>query len=151
MKETVKDTEYPEKWTKSHFFQLTDKMFDAVATHDFTALQKLCDDDFGIVDINPEGGSEIIRNTEGWEEWFKGLFEKMAAMNAETWSIITDYNELVADKLAYAVVDFDQYFIHEGKTLKFGVLATIIWKKTDKDKWIESRYHSSLKQVEELS
>ena len=34
----------------------TMELFRCVAEHDFDALAALCDDDFGIVDLDPEGG-----------------------------------------------------------------------------------------------
>jgi hypothetical protein len=52
--------------------------------------------------------------------------------------------------MAYSVVDFDQYFVTPEQKLRFGVLATIIWKKTA-DGWKESRYHSSLKNVQPVT
>lgn len=147
---TLKKINYPEKWSQSRFFQMTKKMFECVATHNYEELSRLCDDDYGIIDINPEGGSEIMRDRLGWENWFKGLFVQLQKMEAETWSVITQYEEFTTSELSYSVVDFDQFFVHEGKTLKFDVIATIIWKKVGENHWQESRYHSSLKKVEEI-
>lgn len=40
------------------FFHETKTILDSVSKHDFDRLATMCDDDFGIVDINTEG----IRN-----------------------------------------------------------------------------------------
>ncbi|MCZ3388817.1 MAG: hypothetical protein LH645_06750 [Actinomycetia bacterium] len=40
--------------------------------HDFDTLTGLCDDDFGIVDIAPDGSGVPIRTRAGWEAWFCG-------------------------------------------------------------------------------
>ena len=125
------------------FFELTVAMLDCVAQHDFRKLAGICDDDFGIIDINTTGGSEVIRNREGWERWFTGLFAQLEAMQAQTWSEITRYEALSGTDMGYGVVDFEQVFIAGGKTLRFDVIATIIWKKTSQG-WKESRYHSSM-------
>ncbi|MCA1762906.1 MAG: nuclear transport factor 2 family protein [Flavobacteriales bacterium] len=131
------------------FFDLTADMLTCVSEHDFSKLAEICDDDFGIIDINPEGGSEIIRDRSGWENWFKGLFSELKKRNAQTWSEITNYEAIKSEKMGYGVVDFDQIFIDGEHRLKFSVIATIIWKKVD-GKWLESRYHSSLVKVNPL-
>lgn len=141
--------DYPQKWNEKPFFDLTVEILNDVRDHDYDHLSSICDDDFGIVDINAEGGSEIIRDREGWEKWFQGLFKQLDEMKAKTWSEITNYEALKREKLGYGVVDFDQYFIAGEQKLKFGVIATIIWKK-EGDKWLESRYHSSVKKIEPI-
>ena len=135
--------DYSEEWQNMPFFDLTFAMFDCVSTHDFSRLAQICDDDYGIIDINPEGGSEVIRDREGWENWFKSLFARLEQMNAETWSEITHYEYLKSDNMGYSVVNFDQILKVNDQTHRFAVLATIIWKKEGSE-WKESRYHSSL-------
>ncbi len=142
----VKDKKYTDK----PFYDLTEEMLSCVRDHNFERLASICDDDFGIIDINTEGGSEIIRDREGWEDWFKGLFERLDLMNARTWSEITGYEALQHETMGYSVVDFDQIFIAGDQKLKFKVIATIIWKK-DGDEWKESRYHSSLISVNPMN
>jgi ketosteroid isomerase-like protein len=139
---------YPEKWREMPFFDLTFAMFDCVSTHDFDRLASICDDDYGIIDINPEGGSEVIRDRKGWEHWFRSLFERLDQMHATTWSEITNYEALVKGEMGYSVVDFDQILMVGEKRHRFSVLATIIWKKTGNG-WKESRYHSSMLGVSE--
>ncbi|MFN5171185.1 MAG: nuclear transport factor 2 family protein [Cyclobacteriaceae bacterium] len=139
-------TTLPETITSKPFFGLTQEMLNCVRDFNFERLANICDDDFGIVDINTTGGSEIIRDRAGWEAWFTGLFAKLTEMNARTWSEITHYEVVTGEEMAYSVVDFDQVFVTPEQRLRFGVLATIIWKKTT-DGWKEARYHSSLKGV----
>ena len=141
--------DYPKEMVIKPFFKETWTILNCVHTHNFELLSSICDDDFGIIDINTEGGSEIIRNREGWENWFKSLFEKLDEMEAKTWSEITNYEALMSDEMGYGVVDFDQFFIHNGKALKFSVIATIIWKFFNGE-WKESRYHSSLIKIHEI-
>lgn len=140
--------EYAREMHAKPFFDLTVEMFRCVRDHDFDRLAVICDDDFGIIDINPEGGSEIIRDRTGWEAWFQGLFHKLTSMQATTWSEITHYEALQQQEMGYSVVDFDQMFLADGKKMRFSVIATIIWK-LDHDVWRESRYHSSLVKVVE--
>lgn len=118
-------------------------MLSSIRDHDFNSLAKRCDDDFGIIDINVKGGAEIIRDRVSWENWFKSLFRQLNEMHAITWSEITHYDALKHETMGYSVVDFDQYFIAGEQRLKFSVIATIIWKKGE-NQWLESRYHSSL-------
>lgn len=135
-----------EEMRNKPFYQLTEELFHCVSKHNFERLAQLCDDDFGIIDINTVGGSEIIRDRAGWEAWFSGLFAKLAEMKAETWSEITHYEAIAHADMGYGVVDFDQVFIAGDQKLRFSVIATIIWKKVG-DGWKESRYHSSLIKV----
>lgn len=130
------------------FYQETLTLFDSVAKHDFNTLADLCDDDFGIVDLNEEGKNEIIRTREAWENWFKTLFARLDNMQAETWTEVTNYEAVKEEKLGYSVVDFDQLFVVGGKRLRFSCITTIIWKKTNHG-WKEARYHSSLIGVKE--
>jgi len=139
---------YPDAMRAKPFFDLTAEMFRCVRDHDFDTLAGICDDDFGIIDINVEGGSQVIRDRAGWEQWFSGLFTQLKAMGATTWSEITKYEAVEGTDMGYSVVDFDQVFIGQGKRLRFSVLATIVWKRSG-DGWKEARYHSSLLKVVE--
>lgn len=141
---------YPESMATKPFFNLTLEMLDCVRDQNFERLSKICDDDFGIIDINTEGGSEIIRDRKGWEEWFLNLFEKLDAMHASTWSEITGYEAVQRQDMGFSVVDFDQMFVVGDKRLRFAVIATIVWKK-EPEGWKEARYHSSLVSVKDES
>lgn len=141
--------QYPYELKKKPFFNLTVEMLNCVRDHNFDRLAAICDDDFGIIDINTEGGSEVIRDRKGWEQWFQGLFQKLMAMEAQTWSEITNYEAFQKGEMGYGVVDFDQHFVVGGKKMVFAVIATIIWKK-ENGEWKESRYHSSMLNMKEV-
>jgi hypothetical protein len=125
------------------FYAETEQLFAHVRDHAFEPLAALCDDDFGIVDINAEGGTLVIRNRAEWEAWFRGLFSQLTALQAQTWSEITHYEAVQTAEMGYSVVDFDQLLVLPDKRLRFCCLSTIIWKKVG-DSWKEARYHSSL-------
>ncbi|MGB3779687.1 MAG: hypothetical protein WA960_15100 [Tunicatimonas sp.] len=140
------DITYPDAWHDKPFFALTLEMLNCVRDHNFSRLEQICDDDFGIVDIDTEGGSRIIRNQTEWAAWFTGLFQQLDGMKAVTWSEITGYEALKKQDMGYSVVDFDQLFVVGEKRMRFSVIAIIIWKRTG-DVWQESRYHGSLIRV----
>jgi hypothetical protein len=125
------------------FFAQTQQLFANVRDHNFDALAALCDDDFGIIDINAEGGTMVVRDRAGWEAWFRGLFAQLDTMQAQTWSEITNYEAVQTAEMGYSVVDFDQLLVLPGQRLRFSCLSTIIWKKVGEE-WKEARYHSSL-------
>jgi hypothetical protein len=140
---TAVATQTPVTMAAKPLYDLTVSLLGCVRDHDFTTLARLCDDDFGIVEITTTGGSLVIRDRAGWEDWFTGLFAQLAAAKASTWSEITGYEVRMGQDMAYSVVDFDQMFVTDQESLRFTVIATIIWKRVDGD-WKESRYHSSL-------
>jgi hypothetical protein len=148
MKAQYQTLEYPAEFREKPFFDLTEEMLGCVRDHNFDRLAEICDDDYGIIDINTEGGSEIIRDRKGWENWFQGLFKRLDDMNAQTWSEITNYEAFKRADMGYSVVDFDQVLKIGEKSMRFAVIATIIWKLEDGN-WRESRYHSSLVSVKE--
>ena len=128
------------------FYLQTVELLNCVRDHDFRRLSEICDDDFGIVDITTDGGSLVIRDRAGWENWFTGLFAQLDTMSARTWSDITGYEAVRLGDMGYSVVDFDQALVTETEHLRFSVVATVIWKRVD-GVWKESRYHSSLVRV----
>ena len=115
------------------FYGLTLELLDSVRDHDYARLAALCDDDFGIVDITTTGGSLVIRDRAGWEEWFTGLFAQLDALRRERGRRSPATRPSVSGDMGYSVVDFDQTFIAEDEKLRFGVIATIIWKRVDGD------------------
>ncbi len=141
---------YPNEWYDKPFFGLTREMLECVSQHNFNRLSQICDDDFGIIDINTEGGSEVIRDKEGWKDWFQTLFSTLKAMNAETWSEITRYESMLKTDMGMSVVDFDQMFVVGENRMRFSVIATIVWKLED-GTWKEARWHSSLLKVKNES
>jgi ketosteroid isomerase-like protein len=119
-----------------------------VSSHNFDALAQLCDDDFGIIDLGPDGQNVMIRNRAEWENWFRTLFTNLTAMQAQTYTDILDYKVLVGTDLAYSVVEFCQHLKMEDKHGKFYCVVTIIWKTVPEGGWKESRWHVSLLRTE---
>ncbi len=94
-------------------------MFHYVSTHNFNDLAELCGDDFGIVDLDPEGNNVMIRTRAEWENWFKTLFAQLDAMHAETFTDILDYKALQDGNLGYLVVEFCQHLKTADKHGRF--------------------------------
>jgi hypothetical protein len=126
------------------FYEQTVRLFSYVRDSNFDDLAQLCDDDFGIVDIDTDGGSKMIRNRQEWENWFRELFAKLAAMNARTDTEILKYDVMATSEMAYSVVEFCQRLYVNEKVGKFYCVVTIIWKKTQHQEWKEARWHASL-------
>ena len=123
------------------------ELFASVRDHDFETLAARCDDDFGIIDINTGGGSEIIRNRAEWENWFTNLFKQLDAMQAKTDTLIAKYDAVDWGDTGMSVVEFAQMLEFGGKTGRFNVIVTIVWKKVE-GRWVEARWHSSLVSTE---
>lgn len=130
-------------WADQPFFEQTCTLFRCVRDHDFDTLADLCDDDFGIVDLDPNGESVDIRTRAEWEAWFHHLFDQLGAMQATTDTEIQDYQALQASEMGYSVVRFCQLLRVGGQTHRFNCIVTIIWKYIE-DRWKESRWHVSL-------
>lgn len=129
------------------FYNETERLFHYVSTHNFKDLAELCDDDFGIVDLGPEGNNVMIRTRAEWENWFKTLFAQLDAMQAETFTDILDYKALQDGNLGYSVVEFCQHLKTADKHGRFYCVVTIIWKAVGSG-WKESRWHVSLLRTE---
>ncbi|MGB7979692.1 MAG: nuclear transport factor 2 family protein [Candidatus Nanopelagicales bacterium] len=126
------------------FFHETVALLRAVRDHDFDTLAGLCDDDFGIVDIAPDGSGVPIRTRPEWEAWFRdSLFPRLEAMGAATDSEILGYQALRRGDLGYGVLDFRQTLTVAGVVATFDCIATLIWKRTSSG-WVESRWHCSV-------
>jgi hypothetical protein len=121
----------------------TELLFTCVSNHDFDTLAQLCDDDFGIIDLDTNGKNVLIHDRAGWENWFHSLFARLTEMDAKTYTEIRNYEVLAHDTMAYSVVQFDQFLEVNQQKLKFFCTATIIWKNTPNG-WKESRWHVSL-------
>lgn len=125
------------------FFDETLTLLRSVRDHDFTTLATLCDDDFGIVDINVDGTSRPIRNRPEWEEWFTTLFATLRSMDAATDSLILDYKAVKEYTLGYGVLEFQQTLTVGPHVATFDCVATIVWKLTSQG-WREARWHASV-------
>lgn len=137
------DTADQSEWAGQPYFDYTVELLRSVRDHDFDTLAARCDDDFGIVDLDPAGGNVMVRTRAEWEAWFHGLFEKLDAMSAATDSRITSYQVLPGPDLGYSVVEFTQYLTVGEAVAAFDCVVTVIWKRVGDD-WKESRWHISL-------
>ena len=133
----------PAAFADTPFFAEAVTLLRSVRDHDFDTLAALCDDDFGIVDIDPEGHARPIRDRAGWESWFRELFATLHAMGATTDSTIDGYQALVDGNMGYSVLDFTQTLTVGDLRASFECVATIIWKRTAHG-WQESRWHASV-------
>jgi len=125
------------------FFDLTLTLLRCVRDGDFDTLASLCDDDFGIVDIDPSGANVAIRNRSEWEAWFRSLFAQLATLGAVTDSEVLAYDAVAGEDLGYSVLEFRQSLTVGGHTATFDCIATIVWKLTA-DGWREARWHGSV-------
>ena len=125
------------------FFEQTLQLLRSVRDHDFDTLAGLCDDDFGIVDIGPDGASVAIRSRAEWEAWFHGLFAQLDEMHASTDSTILAYDAVESDQMGFSVLEFRQSLAIGQLTAVFDCIATIVWKQVD-GAWREARWHGSV-------
>lgn len=125
------------------FYEETVTLLHCVRDHDLATLAALCDDDFGIVDIDVDGNARPIRDRAEWEEWFTTLFATLDAMNAATDSLILDYRALKEGTLGFGVLEFEQTLTVGHHVARFECVATIIWKLTAEG-WREARWHASI-------
>ena len=130
-------------FARQPFYDLTLALLRSVRDHDFATLASLCDDDFGIVDIDVAGTARPIRNRTEWEAWFTTLFATLRSMDATTDSIIRDYRALSQDSLGFGVLEFQQIVTVGSHVATFECVATIVWKLTA-DGWREARWHASV-------
>ncbi len=136
------DLAQPEHEAKP-FFSETVRLLRGVRDHDFDSLADLCDDDFGIVDIAPDGTNVAIRTRAEWEEWFHGLFAQLDVMHASTDSEILAYDAVETVDLGYSVLEFRQFLSVGDLVATFDCMTTIVWKR-DGDRWQEARWHGSV-------
>ncbi len=128
---------------KKPFYDETVRLFKYVSENNFDDLAALCDDDFGIVDIDTDGGSKMIRTRQEWENWFHELFAKLKAMNAHTDTEILAYDALQTEAMGYSVVEFCQRLHVNEQVGRFFCVVTIVWKRIG-GSWKEARWHASL-------
>jgi hypothetical protein len=136
------DQAYPDH-EKKPFFAETVTLLRSVRDHDFDTLAELCDDDYGIVDIAPDGTNVAVRSREEWEAWFRGLFGQLSSMQAGTDSDILAYDAVEADTMGYSVLEFRQSLTVGDLVASFDCMTTIVWKKVE-GVWREARWHGSV-------
>lgn len=125
------------------FYDQTLALLHSVRDHDFDTLADLCDDDFGIVDIDVSGAARPIRSRTEWETWFTELFATLDTMHASTDSVVLDYQAVSHDTLGFGVLEFRQTLTVGPHVATFDCVATIVWKLTP-DGWREARWHASI-------
>lgn len=125
------------------FHDQTVTLLRSVRDHDFETLSALCDDDFGIVDIDVDGTAHPVRDRKEWEQWFTNLFATMTGMGAATDSFIVDYQARAEGSLGFGALEFIQTLTAGPHVATFECVATIIWKRTPEG-WREARWHASI-------
>ncbi len=125
------------------FFGETVQLLRSVRDHDFDTLAGLCDDDFGIVDIAPDGTNVAIRSRAEWEQWFHNLFAQLDTMNAATDSQILAYDAVETAEMGFSVLEFRQSLSVGELTASFDCMTTIVWKSVEGG-WREARWHGSV-------
>jgi hypothetical protein len=137
------DTAADSAWSGAPFLDLTVEMLRSVRDHDFETLSGICDDDFGIVDLDPSGGSVMVRSRAEWEAWFRNLFAQLEAIPAQTDSEILAYDAVAGTDMGFSVVEFRQTLTIGDAVAAFDCVTTIVWKLTESG-WKEARWHVSL-------
>ncbi|MGZ8804800.1 MAG: nuclear transport factor 2 family protein [Microbacterium sp.] len=120
----------------------TQALLDAVNTLDLDALRAMVDDDYGIVDVDPEGRTVVIDTKAEWDAYMDLNFAAMRAGGAVLSSRVLDYHGVEAGRLGYSVVRFDQRVEIAGTVIENPCIATVVWKRTDEG-WKEARWHCS--------
>ena len=136
------DRAYPGDRDKP-FFDLTLDLLRGVRDYDYNALAAICDDDYGIIDIAPNGGNVAIRNRAEWEAWFRNLFAQLKTIDAATDSEILAYDAVHGTELGYSVLEFRQTLTIADQVATFDCIATIVWKQVH-GRWHEARWHGSV-------
>ncbi|MEI3868364.1 nuclear transport factor 2 family protein [Microbacterium sp. CCNWLW134] len=120
----------------------TQALLDAVNALDLDALRAMVDDDYGIVDVDPQGRSVVIENKDAWDAYMTTNFAAMRAAGAALSSRVTGYHGEEAGEMGYSVVRFVQR-VQIGETvIENPCVATIVWKRTPEG-WKEARWHCS--------
>ena len=133
----------PARFARRPFYAETVALLRGVRDHDLASLSALCDDDFGIVDVDPSGAARPIRTRAEWVAWFRELFATLDAMDATTDSEILGYHAVRDGALGYSVLEFRQTLAVGPHVATFDCVATIVWKRTEAG-WREARWHASV-------
>jgi hypothetical protein len=133
----------PTQFEREPFFDQTVSLLRCVRDHDLATLSELCDDDFGIVDIDPAGTARVVRTRTEWVAWFTELFATLDHLHAATDSEILDYHAVTSATMGYSVLEFRQFLTIGEHTATFDCITTIVWKHTPQG-WREARWHGSV-------
>ena len=128
---------------ESPFHRLTTQLFAAVNALDLDQLTALVDDDYGIVDIDPDGNAVVIDTKAEWHTYMQENFTLMRTMGPDLRTDVQTYHDVQTNDLAYSVVKFVQHVRIIDTHVANHCLATIVWKRTGTE-WKESRWHCSL-------
>lgn len=124
----------------------TRALLDAVNRLDLDGLRAMVDDDFGIVDVDPEGRSVVLSTKAEWDAYMHVNFAAMSTAGAVLSSQIREYHGEMTDDLGYSVVRFVQHVTIGPTVIENPCIATIVWKHTEHG-WREARWHCSLDQA----
>jgi hypothetical protein len=124
------------------FLAETRELLRSVNLLDLDGLRSMVDDDYGIVDVDPEGRTVVLDTKADWDAYMERNFAAMRAAGAVLSSEVLDYHGDVADRLGYSVVRFVQRVEIGGAVIENRCIATIVWKQTE-DGWKEARWHCS--------
>lgn len=133
--------------TQSPFYEQTQAMFNAINTLQLDDLRTLVADEYGIVDIDPEGKTVVINSVDEWETYMAENFAAMQDANAALSTEVKSYHGEVMGDMGYSVVRFIQTVDLHVRTLHSHCVATIVWKYTD-GQWKEARWHCSLEKLD---
>ncbi|KRE94169.1 hypothetical protein ASG76_12345 [Nocardioides sp. Soil774] len=133
----------PRGFEDQPFYTETVTLLDSVRDHDLATLSDLCDDDFGIVDIDVSGHARPIRTRTEWLTWFRDLFATLDAMGAWTESTVLGYQAVRHETMGFSALDFRQTLAVGPHVATFDCVATIVWKLTAEG-WREARWHASV-------
>lgn len=128
------------------FFGETQTLFRCVNTLDLEGLRAMVDDEYGIVDVDPEGRTVVLGTRAEWDSYMEINFAAMRAAGAELSTEVLEYHGEAAGGLGYSVVRFVQRVEVGGAVTENPCVATIVWKLTD-DGWKEARWHCSPEQA----
>jgi hypothetical protein len=121
----------------------TAELLAAVRDHDLATLEARCDDDLGIIDLAPDGGSMVLPDRGSWRHWFEGLFARLDELGAGTDSRVETLESVVWTDAGMSVLTWWQSLAIADQTGWFRCQATIVWKRQG-DRWVEARWHASL-------
>ena len=127
----------------------TEAMLDAVNALRLDDLRALVDDDYGIVDVDPQGDAVVLDTKAEWDAYMEAAFAGMRAADARLSYDVVDYSACEGRDLAYSVVRFRQTVGVGDGTQRHTCVATIVWKRTP-DGWREARWHCTREATEVL-
>jgi hypothetical protein len=121
----------------------TAELLAAVRDHDLATLEARCDDDLGIIDLAPDGGSMVLSDRVSWRRWFEGLFAQLTEIGAATDSRVETLESVVWTDAGMSVLTWWQSLTVADQVGWFRCQATIVWKRPG-ERWVEARWHASL-------